>query len=118
MPDIKIKKDGQEYGIGVIPQSLYDDVEDLKDRSIILQNIASTVSTVTDAISNIYNQLSELGVEMYPINYSVFWAGHDRYYGEAILYSNSAHLTLIGYNSMYICDVDNGTISYKTVTVT
>ena len=31
MPDIKIKKDGQEYGIGVIPQSLYDDVEDLKE---------------------------------------------------------------------------------------
>ena len=32
MPDVKIKKDGQEYDIGVIPQSMYDDVEDLKDK--------------------------------------------------------------------------------------
>ena len=90
----------------------------LDKSNAILTNIPSSVTTVADAISNIYSQLSALNIaELLPINYSVFWTSHDRYYGEAIVYGNSAHLTLIGYNSMYICDVDNGTVSYKTVSV-
>ena len=28
---MKVNKNGKEYSVGVIPQSLYDDVEDLKD---------------------------------------------------------------------------------------
>lgn len=43
MPDVKIKKDGQEYGIGVIPQSMYDDVEDLKDA---VDNLADDITAV------------------------------------------------------------------------
>ena len=31
MPNVKIRKNGQEYDVGVIPQSIYDDVEDLKE---------------------------------------------------------------------------------------
>lgn len=106
---VKINKNGKEYPIGVIPKNLIGQ---------ILSTIPSSVTTVENAISNIYSQLSARNIPtLYPVNYSVLWAGHDRYYGEVILFSNSAHLTLIGYKNMYICDVDNGTISYKTVTL-
>lgn len=106
----KFIKDEKGYPIGVIPKNLIGQV---------LSTIPSSVTTVANAISNIYSQLSARNIPtLYPVNYSVFWEGHDRYYGEAILYGNDAHLTLIGYNVMYICDVDNGTISYKTVAVT
>lgn len=53
MPDVKIRKDGQEYGIGVIPQSLYDDVEDLKDANTLV-DIWDDVTPNTTAVSNVY----------------------------------------------------------------
>ena len=35
MPDIKIKKNGQEYDIGVIPQSMYDAIAELSDYRVV-----------------------------------------------------------------------------------
>lgn len=44
---IKINKNGKEYPVGVIPQSLYDDVEDLKGKFVSIQKNISGVSIAT-----------------------------------------------------------------------
>lgn len=111
---LDVPSENVSYGDSNVEDTLDNIIEQIDKAQIILTTIPSSVVTITDAISNIYNQLAALNIpELKPINYSVFWTGHDRYYGEAILYGTTAHLTLAGYNTMYVCDVDNGTVSYK-----
>lgn len=62
---IKINKNNKEYPLGVIPQSLYDDVEDLKNKVGLLnmRKVADSISTGTyrsklQSLATAYNALS------------------------------------------------------------
>ena len=52
---IKINKNDKEYPLGVIPQSLYDDVEDLKDEINEIKDKSIVTLTSTDNLDNCTN---------------------------------------------------------------
>jgi hypothetical protein len=72
---IKINKNGKEYPLGFVPQSLYDDVEDLKDAVDDLTSKIKLISHAEESDTSIsansvadFDVTSEIPSGYYPIS--------------------------------------------------
>ena len=92
---MKINKNGKEYPVGVIPQSLYDDVEDLKEAMQV-----KIASDWNEALTNAKEYISFHAIvliDTYNINYKglslqisvpVLRVSPNTYWGESDMYDH------------------------------